>query len=38
MLESGFDTLDAIVMSPKNGQDRPNEDQKILSATVLAPQ
>lgn len=38
MLESGFDTLDAIVMSPRNGQDRPSEDQKILSATVLAPQ
>ena len=31
---SGIDVVDAIVMSPRNGQDRPDEDQKILKTTV----
>lgn len=34
-LVSGYETLDAIVMSPKGPGDRPLEPQKIVKATVI---
>jgi len=34
-LVSGLDVVDKIVNSPRNGQDRPNQTQSIVKATVI---